>query len=128
MKHARIEVQRTGQAFLLKNEPKIEHIIGRKAVSKQARYAIETSDRSIGRNHCKIEIRASTQGLVFLLTTLTSAQGSYRTILKRRKKQLKIYPKDQVYLQDRDIIEIGANNLRLQFWEPIENTITKPKA
>ncbi|MEN0046323.1 MAG: FHA domain-containing protein [Bacteroidota bacterium] len=127
MKYAKIVILETAQEFVLKNEPKIEHIIGRKAQSKWARYPIETNDRTVGRNHCKIEIKASDQGLIFLLTNLSSAKGDYRTVLKRKTKQMSIYPTDQVYLQDRDIIELGEKGLHIQFWEPVGHTITKPK-
>lgn len=93
-----------------------KQVIGRKSVSRPCDIMIETSDPFMGRNHCILEVKPSrsggydffisdvklTNGVPEQMSTNGTFVNAYPTPLK---------PKDMVYLNDGDTIQMGKTKL-----------------
>lgn len=93
-----------------------KQVIGRKSVSRPCDIMIETSDPFMGRNHCILEVKPSrsggydffisdvklTSGVAEQMSTNGTFVNAYPTPLK---------PKDMVYLNDGDTIQMGKTKV-----------------
>ena len=85
-----------------------DNLIGRKSLGTEISIPIETSDRSMDRKHCYINVKRSKEGdLVYTLRDFPSITGTFlhNEILGDR---------DRVILHDGDVITIGATSLILR--------------
>jgi len=83
------------------------NIIGRKSTNSRADIALETNDLYISRMHCVITVIEQETGILFLLKDY----GSKNHILVN--DQL-LNEKEEIYLQDGDIIQMGKTNIKLE--------------
>lgn len=85
-----------------------DNLIGRKSLGTEISIPIETSDRSMDRKHCYINVKRGKEGnLIYTLRDFPSITGTFlqNEILGDR---------DRVLLQDGDVITIGATSLILR--------------
>lgn len=93
------------QVFQLKEG---DNLIGRKNKDSEVDIAIESSDRSMDRRHCYINVKKTKSGkLIYTLRDNDSITGTFymNEILA---------PKDRIVMKDGDIITLGATTLILK--------------
>lgn len=91
-------------------------IVGRKSVSRPCDIMIDTDDPYMGRNHCIVEVKPSRSGgYDFFLSDVTMTSGSPErmstngTFVNAYPTALR--PKDMVYLNDGDTIQMGKTKV-----------------
>lgn len=85
-----------------------DNLIGRRQPGSPIDVPIETSDPSMDRNHCVVNVRRNKQGqLVYTLRDNDSMTG---TFLMNEE----IGPKDRIHIHEGDIFTIGATTLILR--------------
>ncbi|MPR36059.1 FHA domain-containing protein [Salmonirosea aquatica] len=91
-------------------------IVGRKSVSRPCDIMIETDDPYMGRNHCIVEVKPSRSGgYDFFLSDVTMTSGTPEqmstngTFVNAYPTALR--PKDMVYLNDGDTIQMGKTKV-----------------
>ena len=83
------------------------HITGRKSTtSAEDTIAIETADRTMSRNHARIDVRRDRRGN--LIHTLTDCQSKNHT----RYNGTALAPGETVVLKDNDELRLGRTTLR----------------
>lgn len=94
-------------------------VIGRKSMSKPCDVMIDTADSYMGRNHCIIEVKPNRSGgYEFFLSDVKMTNGipeqmsTNGTFINAAPTPLK--PKDLVYLNDGDTIQIGQTKVVLK--------------
>ncbi len=90
------------------------NIIGRKARLNppDVNVLVDANDGSMSRRHACIDIRFGMAGPVFLLSDLSSQNGT--VLINRQRQQMKLLPGDEVYLQDGFIIRLGQTELTFE--------------
>jgi len=79
-----------------------ENIIGRRSTGNNISAPIETSDRSMDRNHCVITVKRNKQNtLTYTLRDFPSLTGTFL------QNEI-LGPKDRIALEDESIVTIGA--------------------
>lgn len=89
-----------------------KNIIGRKCETTppEVNLAIETEDKYMSRNHCVIEVLQAKNGMTdFILSDSGSRNG---TFLNGKPQKLNTY--DEIYLKDRDCVQIGRTKVVLK--------------
>ncbi len=85
-----------------------DNLIGRKSTGNQVTISIETSDRSMDRKHCYIQVKREKEGkLMYTLRDFPSITG---TFLRHEI----LGDKDRTLINDGDVITIGATSLILR--------------
>ena len=81
-------------------------IIGRKSSTSEAAIAIETTDRTMSRNHARIEVKKDRRGN--LIHTLADCQSKNHTLYNGAR----LGPGETVVLKDNDELRLGRTLLR----------------
>lgn len=110
--------------YLLKNSG--PNIIGRKSTLNppDVDLLVKTPDGLMSRRHARIDVKFGQQGIVFLLTDLGSQNGT--TLINRQRDELKLWPGDEVYLEDGFTIRMGATEV--VFEVSADESLTQLKA
>ena len=85
------------------------HIVGRKSSTTEAAIAIETSDRTMSRNHARIEVKKDRRGN--LIHTLSDCQSKNHTLYNG----VPLGAGETVVLKDNDELRLGRTTLRFNF-------------
>ena len=89
-----------------------DNLIGRRNRGTEVDIPIESNDPSLDRCHCYINVKRNKQGeLVYTLRDNNSITGTFLM------NEL-LGPKDQIRLEDGDVVTLGATTLILQKSQP----------
>ncbi len=89
-----------------------DNLIGRRNRGTEVDIPIESNDPSLDRRHCYINVKRNKQGeLVYTLRDNNSITGTFLM------NEL-LGPKDQIRLEDGDVVTLGATTLILQKSQP----------
>ena len=91
-----------------------DNIIGRRCVGNVIDVPIETSDMSMDRRHCIINVKRNKQGV--LIYTLRDAPSLTGTFLNNEI----LGDKDRIRIEDGAIVTIGATTFILRAGKPLD--------